>query len=148
MQGVGIKEKDALGRTAMQYACNEMVVNYLEKALNKILIYRDCFEINLQVTLYGSGRAVQTLPALRKMGNVLSPLAQGGASEYWRPTPPPGGPNATVRLGLEASCHSTTRDRTTPSFASPPPQKQALRVGGAANNLTSSARYVCLSCTW
>ncbi len=56
VQGVGIKEKDALGRTAMQYACNEMVVNYLEKALNKILIYRECFEINLQVTLEGGGK--------------------------------------------------------------------------------------------
>ena len=31
-----------------QYACNETVVNYLEAALNQILIYRDCFEINLQ----------------------------------------------------------------------------------------------------
>lgn len=48
LQGVGIKEKDALGRTALQYACNETVVNYLEAALNQILIYRDCFEINMQ----------------------------------------------------------------------------------------------------
>lgn len=26
-----------------------MVINYLEAALNQILIYRECFEINLQV---------------------------------------------------------------------------------------------------
>jgi len=43
-----IKAKDELGKTAMQYACNEAVVDFLEAALNKILIYRHVFEINLQ----------------------------------------------------------------------------------------------------
>ncbi|KAG2495159.1 hypothetical protein HYH03_006767 [Edaphochlamys debaryana] len=60
-KGVGIKEKDALGRTALQYACNETVVSYLEKALNQILVYRDCFEINRQAEIkHGAEGSVVT----------------------------------------------------------------------------------------
>ncbi len=55
-KGVSIKEKDYLGKTALQYACNEQVADFLNEALDKKIKYREnkdggggfVFEINQQ----------------------------------------------------------------------------------------------------
>ena len=48
-EGASVKAKDVSGRTALQYACNEATASFLEAALSRIVIYREIYEINMQV---------------------------------------------------------------------------------------------------
>jgi hypothetical protein len=47
-KGIPIKAKDHMGRTALQYACNEATIAQLEDALNQVRLYHKVFEISMQ----------------------------------------------------------------------------------------------------
>ena len=62
----------------VQYACNETVVNYLEAALNQILIYRDCFEINLQAEVKRGAEGTVFMAKHISTGNSMVRVLGGG----------------------------------------------------------------------
>jgi hypothetical protein len=49
LQGVAVKTKDYLGRTAMQYASNEAAADFLEKRANQTIPYEGREYLQLRV---------------------------------------------------------------------------------------------------
>ncbi|KAF5834183.1 ankyrin repeat-containing domain protein [Dunaliella salina] len=60
---VSIRAKDKLGRTALQYACNEQVVTYLENALSEMDTFRGVFLIGKQqdITEGSAGKVIMAM---------------------------------------------------------------------------------------
>uniref|UniRef100_A0A7S3QWL1 Protein kinase domain-containing protein n=2 Tax=Dunaliella tertiolecta TaxID=3047 RepID=A0A7S3QWL1_DUNTE len=65
---VSIRAKDKLGRTALQYACNEQVVTYLENALNQMDTFRGVFLIGKQQDIT-EGSAGKVIMAMHQVTN-------------------------------------------------------------------------------